>query len=104
MTHSRYLVEWPIFTNIHLSRLPPGTVTRLYNDSAASFDPTYLASILALQTLSDEGAATLPFSFLCALSALSDGCGITPANAATKSVFVSDGTSPTGCVVLQVRR
>ena len=62
------------------------------------------ASLLALQTLSDEGAATLPFSFLCALSALSDGCGITPANAATKSVFVSDGTSPTGCVVLQVRR
>ena len=56
-----------------------------------------------MQTLSDEGAATLPFSFLCALSALSDGCGITPANAATKSVFVSDGTSPTGCVVLQVR-
>ena len=81
-------------------------MTRLYNDSAASFDPTYPASILilALQTLSDEGAATLPFSFLCALSALSDGCGITPANAATKSVFVSDGTSPTGCVVLQVRR
>jgi NADPH:quinone reductase-like Zn-dependent oxidoreductase len=58
--------------------------------------------LFLFEALSDDGAATLPLSFLAALSALTDGCDISAVNAARMSVFVSDGTSPAGCVALQV--